>query len=314
MIISASRRTDIPAFYSEWLMNRIRAGFCMVRNPFQPGQVSRVSLRLEDVDAIVFWSKNPQPLILRLDELDQRGYRYYFQFTLNDYSNLLEPAVPPLKERLDTFQALSRRLGKSRVIWRYDPIIISNITDYSYHRQSFQGLCSRLADHTERVMVSVVDYYKKTSRNLARLEQEGYRFERRLRANLDLDELLQFLAKTAHQHGLQIFTCAEERDYTEFGLPPGRCVDGELIEKLWGLTGPWKKDPGQRKACGCAVGKDIGETDSCLHHCPYCYATRDGKAASRKALLHDPNSTALFGNPEPSPPAAAPPSGSDSVE
>jgi hypothetical protein len=311
MIISASRRTDLPAFYSEWFLNRIRAGFCMVRNPFQPGQVSRVSLLAEDVDAIVFWSKNPAPLILRLDELDQRGYRYYFQFTLNDYSNLLEPVVPPLKERLETFQTLSRRLGKSRVIWRYDPIILSNITDSAYHRQSFQGLCARLADHTERVMVSVVDYYRKTVRNLARLEPEGFVFERRLRANLELDELLQFMAKTANKFGLQIFTCAEERNYSEFGIPPGRCIDGELIQRLWGLTGPWKKDPGQRQACGCAASKDIGENDSCLHHCPYCYATRDPAEASRKFRQHNPGSTALFGNPEPSPPPAVTPADLD---
>ena len=297
-------------------MNRVRAGFCMVRNPFRPEQVSRVSLLPEEVDAIVFWSKDPQPLLPHLDELDRRGYRYYFQFTLNDYSKLLEPQVPPLPARLETFQTLSRRLGKSRVIWRYDPIIISNLTDSAYHRQSFKGLCARLAGHTERVMVSVVDYYQKTIRRLARLEEEGYVFEKRLRANLELDELLQFMAKTAAKHGLEIFTCAEERNYTEFGLPPGRCIDGELIQRLWGLTGPWQKDPGQRRACGCAKSKDIGETDSCLHHCPYCYATRDRATASRKFYEHDPNSTALFGNPEISPPPAAaePEAGADSRE
>lgn len=301
MIISASRRTDLPAFYSEWLMNRIRAGFCVVRNPFNPAQVSRVSLRPEEVEAIVFWSKNPLPLFSHLAELDQRGYRYYFQFTLNDYSRSLEPNVPALAERIQTFRALSRLLGRSRVIWRYDPIIITNITDYAYHRQSFSGLCRQLADWTERVVVSVVNYYQKTRRNLKRLEAEGYRFETRLKANLELDELLRFMAKTAAGMGLEIFTCAEERDYTELGLKPGKCIDGDLLHKLWGVNRPWQKDPGQRPACGCVVSKDIGETDSCLHHCPYCYATQNPKLAAEKHQLHDPSSTALFGSPEPSP-------------
>jgi hypothetical protein len=301
VIISASRRTDIPAFYTEWFLNRVRAGFCLVRHPFRPERVSRVSLRPEDVDAIVFWSKNPRPLLPRLAELDRLGLRYYFQFTLNDYSSLLEPKVPPLSERIETFRALSWVLGRGRVIWRYDPVILTNITDSAYHRQSFPGLCAQLADHTERVMVSVVDYYRKTIRNLKPLEQEGYRFERRLKANLDLDELLRFLAQTATRSGLEIFTCAEERDYTELGIRPGRCIDGELIEKLWGVKRPWKKDRGQRPACGCVVSKDIGETDSCIHHCPYCYATKDQQLAKGKHELHDPHSTALFGNPEPAP-------------
>ena len=302
MIISASRRTDIPAFYSEWLMNRVREGFCLVRNPFQPSQIARVSLRPEEVEAIVFWSKDPRPLLTHLSELDQLGFRYYFQFTLNDYSKFLEPNVPALKERVETFRELSRRIGAGRVIWRYDPIIISNITDYAYHRHSFQGLCAQLAGRTERVMVSVVDYYKKTIRNLKALEPEGYVFERRLRANLNLDELLQFMAKTAAKAGLEIFTCAEERNYTEFGIPPGRCIDGELIEKLWGWKNSGTKDQGQRRACGCVKSKDIGETDSCLHHCPYCYATRDGKIAGRNALQHDPSASSIFGNLEPSSP------------
>jgi hypothetical protein len=134
MIISASRRTDIPAFYAEWFIKRIRAGFCIVPNPMNAKQTPIISLRPEDVDAIVFWSKNPSPLLPYLNELDQRGFNYYFQFTLNDYPRALEPNVPYLNTRLQIFKELSERIGSSRVVWRYDPIVISNFTDYQFHR------------------------------------------------------------------------------------------------------------------------------------------------------------------------------------
>ena len=137
MIISASRRTDIPALYSKWFMNRIRAGYCRVPNPRNTKQVSRVSLRPSDVEAIVFWSKNPAPLLPHLRELDSSGFRYYFQFSLNDYPWALEPNLPSLSDRTDTFKDLGRILGPSRVVWRYDPIIISNLTPFEYHREMF---------------------------------------------------------------------------------------------------------------------------------------------------------------------------------
>ena len=156
MIISASRRTDIPAFYAEWLMNRLREGYCLVPNPFNPRQIARISLVPESVDAIVFWSKNPALMLRFLPVLEGMGYRFYFLFTLNAYPKALEPNLPPLKERISTFIELSTRLGPRRVIWRYDPIILSNRTDASYHREAFEGLCQKLAVHTKRVIISII--------------------------------------------------------------------------------------------------------------------------------------------------------------
>lgn len=296
MIISASRRTDLPAYYSEWFMNRVRAGFCTVHHPFRAGQKFRVSLAPEEVDAIVFWSKNPAPLLAHLDELDRRGFRYYFQFTLNDYSPLLEPGIPPLAERLKTFHALADRLGSARVVWRYDPILLTNITDPGFHLQSFKGLARALAGRTQRVMVSVVDYYAKTARRLKRLEAEGYVFEKNLKFNLELDGLLRHLAKAARESGLEIYTCAEERNYTEFGLPPGKCLDDQLLHRLFGLTVPAAKDPGQRPACGCIKSRDIGENNTCPAGCPYCYAVADPRVAAAKHAAHDPLAEALGGD------------------
>ena len=140
MIISASRRTDIPAFYSEWFVNRLQEGYCLVPNPFNPRQVSRISLVPESVDAIVFWSKNPAPMLPFLPMVEDLSYRFYFLFTVNDYPKALEPGLPPLVERISTFVELSQRIGPRCVIWRYDPIILSNRTDASYHRKTFENL------------------------------------------------------------------------------------------------------------------------------------------------------------------------------
>ncbi len=263
MIISASRRTDIPAFYAEWFMNRLREGYCLVPNPFNPRQVARISLMPESVDAIVFWSKNPAPMLDFLPTIEDMGYRFYFLFTLNDYPKALEPGVPPLAERISTFIELSTRLGPRRVIWRYDPIILSNRTDASYHREAFAGLCRQLAGYTKRVITSIITLYRKTLRNLAPLEKQGYTFDKDPRRNPETEALLSYMAASAAGHGMEIFACAEKRDYTHLGIKPSSCIDAALIRELWGIPASSKKDPGQREHCGCALSRDIGMTDTC---------------------------------------------------
>jgi len=307
MIVSASRRTDIPAFYARWFMNRVREGFCLVSNPYNPSQVSRVSLRPEDVDVLVFWSKNPAPLLPHLRDLEWDGFRFYFQFTLNAYPRELEPGVPPLRERLHTFKRLSDALGPERVVWRYDPVILSNRTDPAFHRSRFQSLCRELAPFTRRVMTSLVTFYAKTGRRLKRLEPRGYRFDTAPEESPEADRLLAEMAQAAGEQGIEIQSCAATRDYSGLGIPPGRCIDGEILERVWGIRRPWFKDPHQRRTCGCAASKDIGMTDSCLHDCPYCYATRDGSLARERHRAHDPSSAALLGDPPP--PGSAGPQG-----
>jgi len=296
VIISASRRTDIPALYTKWLINRIRAGWCQVPSPLNYNQLSYVSLRPEDVDSFVFWSKNPAPMLNYLDELDERGFRYYFQFTLNDYPKDFEPSVPGVEERIQTFRKISMHLGPLRVIWRYDPIIISNRTPLDFHRDKFSKITAALSGFTRRVMVSFVDYYQKTERRLSALEQQGFRFERQAVDSLRAWELLKDLAAIARDHNMQIFTCAEERDFSKVGVPPGRCIDGELLRELWSLPGHTKKDPTQRAACLCVVSKDIGMNDTCVHGCPYCYSTRNLALAQRRYSEHDPDLPVLWGN------------------
>ena len=169
-IISASRRTDIPAFYAEWMVHRLREGYCTVPNPFNRNQVSVISLRPEDVDVIVFWTRNPRPLMPYLEELDSRGYRYYFQFTILGYPREIDRKSPPVAAAVQTFRELSERLGPSRVIWRYDPIVFTGLTPPAFHRENFQRLAESLRDRTRRSVVSIVDMYRKTESRMRDLE------------------------------------------------------------------------------------------------------------------------------------------------
>jgi DNA repair photolyase len=298
MIISASRRTDIPAFYSEWFMNRIHAGYCLVANPFNPRQISRVSLAPDDVDAIAFWSKNPAPLMPHLDELDAMGHRYYFQYTLCGYSAELEPHVPPVEERIATFRELAHRLSPLRVIWRYDPIVVSDYTDVDFHKRTFERIASALEGMTTRVVISLVDYYGKVRRNLKPLEGAGWQFAEYTGAETESRDLLRWMAAAAQEHGLKIQCCSETVNLADLGIRPGKCIDDGLLNEVWGVP-LTTKDPGQRSACLCAISKDIGANDTCLHGCRYCYATNSLAAAAARRRQHDPHSPILVG---PAPP------------
>lgn len=296
MIISASRRTDIPAYYGEWLMNRLRAGYCDVANPFNPKQVSRVSLRPEDVDAVVFWTKHVTPFLSSLDEIDARRFRTMFLYTLNAYPKPLEPGLPTTEQRTDTFRTLASRLGARRVVWRYDPIILSRQITADYHLDTFASLASQLRGSTQRVIISFVDFYRKTARRLSRLEEEtGDAFCRETLDHPDLPDLVRGLKDAAAANGMEIQSCCEDPRVAELGIKPGKCIDDEWIRSAFGIDVPSRKDPGQRPGCRCVVSKDIGAPNTCLCGCPYCYATSSDDAARRRHARHDPESPMLVG-------------------
>jgi hypothetical protein len=302
MIISASRRTDIPAFYTRWFINRIRAGFCDVPNPFNRQQVSRISLRPEDVDVIVFWTRNPRPLFPYLGELDERGYRYYFQYTVLGYPAAIDVSGPPLQASLITFGELAQRVGTQRVIWRYDPIVLSEATPPAYHRAAYARLAQSLAGFTERAVISLMDDYPKIRGRLQVIARQGVRLLPLLPDDAGIEkalpdwlgELLRELAAIARSNQMEIVSCAEDLDLHPFGIRPGKCVDDEYIRQAFGLEVSHTKDPGQRKACGCVVSKDIGMYDSCLFGCQYCYATTSFERARANYLRHDPEASVLF--------------------
>lgn len=279
-IISASRRTDIPAFFAEWFMERVREGFFYRINPFNAHQVTSFSLKPADVDAIVFWTKNPKPLLRFLPELDALGLKYYFQFTLNPYDRIFEPHLPPHAERIETFRALADRIGPRRVIWRYDPIILSSVTPIDYHREQFARIADELNGATERVMFSFLDFYRKVSGRLKVIEQkQGVRFFDITRAEHTAERrgLVCAMQSSASENGMNLWSCAEAEDLDDVGVKHGHCIDSRLIGELFGGKSTFAKDKYQRAECGCVESADMGTYNSCSFQCAYCYATSSPK-------------------------------------
>ena len=293
MIISASRRTDIPAFYAEWFMNRVRAGFCTVPNPFNTSQVSRISLIPPDVEVIVFWTRNPKPLFPHLTDLDDYGFRYYFQFTVMANPRLLDPKSPQVEDSIRAFQALSDQVGPSKVIWRYDPIVLSNMTDPAFHLAQFETIASELRGYTKRAVISIVDVYQSITSRMRRLESSGLSLLSP--DSQHIPELARSLVDIAGANDMNLVSCAEELDLRPFGVTPGKCIDDDLIAQTFGLAVTHKKDPHQREACGCVLSKDIGMYDTCPFNCIYCYATKNQSNVERNRAQHDPKSPSLVG-------------------
>ena len=291
MIISASRRTDIPAFYSQWLMNRLRAGYCLVANPFNARQVTQVSLDPRDVEVIVFWTRHPRPMFPHLAELDRLGYRYTFQYTLLGYPRIIDPSAPPLMTALSTFRELSRRIGPERITWRYDPVFLSSLTDLWYHRERFARIAEALRGLTRLCVISMMERYRKVEKRLKNLAaQGGHPLDP---AETELENLFGDFAGAARRNGMGISACAAGRDFSELGIEPGRCIDAEALSRTFGIQLTQSKDPSQRKSCGCTVSRDIGAYDTCVFGCVYCYATGSLERARDFRRRHDPHAESL---------------------
>jgi hypothetical protein len=285
LILSASRRTDIPAFFSDWFMNRIRAGFCVYPNPLRPRTLHRVDLRPESVLGIVFWTRNPVPMLQHLDQLDRVGHAYCFLMTLNGYPPSIEPRSPLREAAVKAFVSLSERIGSDGVVWRYDPVILSPRTPAAWHRENFARLLDRLAGKTRRLIVSVVDPCRKTLRGLG-TDRDGIVYD-----PAAYRDLLAWMAAAATGHGLSIQSCAEPV-LVSAGIPAGRCVDGNLLlarRRERGLDSEPLRFAlhRQREACLCHRSVDIGVNNTCGFGCTYCYATSDPERARDLLLRHD---------------------------
>lgn len=287
MILSVSRRTDIPAFYSEWFFNRLKEEYVMVQNPMNSKQVSKIAINKEIVDCIIFWTKNPRPMLKRLDEL--KGYDYYFQFTLNPYGKNLEEDVP-LKSQtiIKTFIELSEKIGKDKVIWRYDPIILSSDYRKEYHFKWFEKLAKKLSPYTTRCVISFLDLYVKTKKNM-----EGVSCKEITKS--DMDEIAEKFSEIARKYNLELETCAENIDLEKFNIKHGKCIDADYIEKVFHKNLGVKKDETQREECGCVASIDIGAYNTCRHNCKYCYANFNKEKVKENWALHDKNSPLLLG-------------------
>ncbi len=288
MILSVSRRTDIPNYYSDWFIARIKEGFLYVRNPMNAHQISRIDLSPEVVDCIVFWTKNPANMIEKLEDL--KRYMYYFQFTLTGYGRDVEPNLPNKREELiPTFKRLSEKIGKERVIWRYDPILISKRYTMNYHLQAFEEIADNLADYTERVVISFVDFYSKTKRNARGLGIRQITDEEML-------EVAGKMAQIASKYNLIIETCAEQINLHDIGIQHGSCIDKKLIERLLGCKLIAKKDKNQRAGCGCIESVEVGTYNTCLSGCKYCYANFNDRRVEDNVKSYNRSSALLCGN------------------
>lgn len=333
VIISASRSTDIPAFYAKWFINRLREGYVVWKNPFnqQPMYIS-----FQNTKVIVFWTKNPKPLIPFLHELDERGIHYYFQFTLNDYvADGFEPKVPNVEQRVETFRQLSEMIGKERVIWRFDPLIVTSQLPTRDLLIKVWNLGNKLKGLTDKLVFSFIDIngYRKVQNNLVK-ETTQFAKETIEQAELtqrQMNEIAEGLAKcrdrwAAEGWHIELATCGEQIDLDRYGIAHNRCIDGELMKQLWAedkellyylnygelpdknslfgldfsrpaLTPEKLKDKGQRKVCGCMISKDIGQYNTCLHQCVYCYANTSKEVVKKnwEKHLENPFSETIIG-------------------
>ncbi|NCB39284.1 MAG: DUF1848 domain-containing protein [Erysipelotrichia bacterium] len=287
MIVSASRRTDIPAYYSDWFYRRLSEGFALIRNPINPHQVSKVLLDPQNVECFVFWTKYPAQFMKRLDRLS--CYKYYFQFTLTPYGSDIETNIPPKKLIIDTFKQLSDKIGPNRVVWRYDPIIFNaKSLNLDYHVEHFENLCKSLSGFTRKCVISFYDNYKFAARRCRELEI----------VEIDLatiERLGSHFAEIAKNYDLIVETCAESVDLAKYGIMHGKCVDDRLVSEILGYKVSAARDKGQRKFCGCVKSVDIGAYSTCPGKCLYCYATRNHDAAAKLYPHHNPDSPLLLG-------------------
>lgn len=288
MIISASRRTDIPAFYSEWFVNRLKAGYVYTRNPMNPTQISKIPLNTEVVDCIVFWTKDAAPMMDKLDTIDSMGYAYYFQWTMTPYGKDVERSLPDKEKIMDSFKALSYKIGSQRLIWRYDPIIINRQFPVEYHVQTFAKMCHSLTGYTHKCIFSYVDLYAKIRMSATNsIDREA-----------DIQTMLQVaerFSEIAKLNNISLETCAEKIELSQFAIGHSSCINKQTIERIIGYSIHEKKAQGQRELCECIESIDIGSYDCCSHGCVYCYATSSPKAVSENRKQHDVHSPLLTG-------------------
>lgn len=288
MILFASGRTDIPAFYSKWFVNRIHAGFIDVRNPYVPQNVTRYLLDPKLVDCIVFCTKNPAPIIPFLDEF--KNFGIYFFVTITPYDKEIEPNVPQKQDVINSFIELSKKIGKERICWRYDPIFIDSKYTVATHIREFKKLCEQLSPYTDRCIISFVDLYSKTKKNFPELKEVS---------EADQKFIAGSFSRIALSFNLKIESCAEKLDLSPYGIKKGECISKELIENITNERLLKCGVQNLRKHCACLPMRDIAHYNSCPHLCKYCYANYDEKTVQKNYANHNPDSSFLIGESTP---------------
>lgn len=283
MIISASYRNDIPAYFGDWFLNRLDAGHTDVRNPFN-GKTARVSLAASAVSGFVFWTRNPAPFKAGFEAVAARAAPFIIQMTITGYPRALEAGVIDTDSAIQAFRALSETWGPRAVVWRYDPVLITSLTPYEWHIQNFSRLARALSGATDEVVLSHAHIYRKTSRNLDKAAA-AMDFTWQDPDMASKQDLLADLAARAQAHGLRPSLCAQP-DLLVEGLDLARCIDARRLSDVAG-TSIQSRQRGQRPGCLCAESRDIGRYDTCAQGCAYCYANQSRTAASENVQAHD---------------------------
>ena len=298
MIISASYRTDIPAFYGEWFNNRLDAGYCMVENTFNRNKPYRVSLKHSDVDGFIFWTKNLAPFVKQLEIIHEKNYPFMVQYTINGYPRELESRVVNTNNSIRDMKMVAEKYGSRVAVWRYDTILFTSLTDADFHRENFEKLAKELEGTTDEVIISFAQIYKKTLKNVNQASKEnGLSWED------PIDDvkiaLTQDLVQIAKNHNMKLTVCAQNK-YVVSGASASQCVDAKRLSDVAGYA-IGAKVKGNRPDCACFISRDIGSYDTCPHGCIYCYAVKNRELALKRFRAHDPQSPFLFtdGNPNP---------------
>lgn len=286
MIVNVGGRTDIVNYYSEWLMNRIYEGFAYSRNPLFPSNVSKVSLKPEDVDCLMFCSKNYKPMLKYMEELNEK-YKIICHYTITAYGTDVEPNVPSIDESIKTLVELSRIVGKEKVLWRYDPILLTKKYTVEKHLETFEYMAKQITPYVQRAIFSFVEMYKKLEFNMPEII---------LFTEEDKVRLLKRIGEISTKYNLYIQTCGTDENNEKYGIHVSGCTTPGILEQANNVKYKSLKTKPMRKGCHCIQSRDIGAYDTCLNGCKYCYANKRPDLAKENVKLHDKNSPLLLGN------------------
>ena len=288
MIINTGARTDTVQYYTEWLLKRFEEGYVYTRNPLFPDKVTRYELTPDKVDCVVFCSKNYEPIISDITKITSR-FNTYFHYTITAYGKDIEPGVPSIKQSMETLKKLSALVGKQRVSWRYDPVLLTQKYTVRTHLETFERMAKELAPYIDRCIFSFVEIYKKLQFNMPELIPI---------TEEDMDTLAQGLGSTAAKYGITIQTCGTNSDYSRYGINASGCMTLDMLGRANGVAFRNLKHKGLRQGCHCIESRDIGAYDTCMNGCKYCYANQNPQKAFENFKLHDPDSPLLLGHLE----------------
>lgn len=286
MIINTGGRTDTVQYYTEWLLNRFSEGYAMSRNPLFPGTVTRYELDPSVVDCVVFCSKDYRPILPRLHEITDR-FNTYFHYTITPYGRDVEPGVPSVDDSIDTLIELSETVGRQRVAWRYDPILLTDEYTVEHNIEAFADMCGRIAPYVDRCIFSFVEMYRKLDRNMPEIVPM---------TEDDRERIAEGLGRIAAENGMVIQTCGTDGDFSRYGIRTSGCMTLDILGRANGIEFAPRKHKGMRQGCHCIESRDIGAYDTCMNGCRYCYANSNPDKALENAKLHDPRSPLLIGH------------------